>query len=458
MRKRRKRKSTGHESCYVADTGKTLARHTAFNGHLKLDPHPMRGAVLAEVHARPFKPFATPCRMLHFAFLTDQAQAAEARQALIAFCAERGVDGPRESAKHYSVTLADTALRFEQHSEFTTYTWEFSSADETPFPQSAGSLSHCMAALPQPGPHLVSIDLHLVQEESAPNLETLFDTASLAASIVDSGRAIAATDFKAGSDGFVRILVLDRALTPPSAGALMQRLLEIETYRMLALMGLPETQAHAPSVRRIEDALTRLAHAMTETKGLSADHKLLDELTSLAAELEAGAASASFRFGATRAYDTIVHQRLDTIGETPYIGLPSIAQFLARRMAPAMRTCRSLEERQANLSVKLARAANLLRTRVDVEIEQQNRDLLRSMNERTRLQLLLQQTVEGLSVAAVSYYIVGLISYLFKGLKDANIVTMEPGVASALSVPLVLLLMWMVIRRVRRLHAAEEKH
>ena len=127
-------------------------------------------------------------------------------------------------------------------------------------------------------------------------------------------------------------------------------------------------------------------------------------------------------------------------------------------MAPAMRTCRSLEERQANLSVKLARAANLLRTRVDVEIEQQNRDLLRSMNERTRLQLLLQQTVEGLSVAAVSYYIVGLISYLFKGLKDANIVTMEPGVASALSVPLVLLLMWMVIRRVRRLHAAEEKH
>ncbi|MBY0611642.1 MAG: DUF3422 domain-containing protein [Beijerinckiaceae bacterium] len=424
-------------------------------GLLKLDPHPLRGAVLAEVHARPFKPIATPARMLHFAFLTDHAQAAEARLALVKFCNERGVDCPRENAKHFSVTLADAALRFEQHSEFTTYTWEVPSRTETPFDPPAATLATCMAALPQPGPHLVSTDIHLLPEQEGFDLASIFDTASLAASAVDSGRAVAATDFKPGSDGFVRMLVFDHNLTPPSAGALIQRLLEIETYRMLALMGLPETQAHAPSVRKVEDSLTRVARAMTETKGLAADHKLLDELTSLAAELEAGAAASAYRFGATRAYDNIVKQRLDTIGEMPFSGLPSIAQFLNRRMAPAMRTCLTLEERQANLSQKLARAANLLRTRVDVEIEQQNRDLLRSMNERTRLQLRLQQTVEGLSVAAVSYYIVGLIAYLFKGAKDAGYIQIEPGVTTALSVPVVLFFMWLIIRRIRRAHSPD---
>ena len=130
----------------------------------------------------------------------------------------------------------------------------------------------------------------------------------------------------------------------------------------------------------------------------------------------------------------------------------TLSAFLSRRLQPAMRTCHMLQERQADLSVKLARAANLLRTRVDVEIEHQNRDLLRSMNDRTRMQLRLQQTVEGLSVAAISYYVVSLGSYVFKALHETGWMKMEAGTATALSVPvtligiaLALLLMeWMV--------------
>ncbi len=432
-----------------------------------LVPHALRGAVLSEVHARPFKPMPTPSRVLHFAFLTDPAQAIEARAALARFCTERGVAPPPENAKHHRVALADGRLRFEQHSEFVTYTWELPSRDETPFVQSAGQLSQGMMALPQPGPHLVSVDLHLLYGPAKKGarldpsgmieLAGRFDQASLAASFVENGRAAVATDFKPCSDGFVRILVQNHALTPPAAGALVQRLLEVETYRMLALLGLPETQTLSPSVAKIEEALTQLAAAMTETSGLAADHKLLDELTRLAAELEAGAAASAFRFGASRAYDGIVHQRLAAIGEQPLSSWPSIQQFLARRMAPAMRTCQMLEERQANLSRKLTRAANLLRTRVDVEIEQQNRDLLRSMNERTRMQLRLQQTVEGLSVAAVTYYIVGLFSYLFKGVKEAGWLPVDPGIATAMSVPVVLFLMWLVIRRIRKAHSPDDK-
>ncbi|MGT2466713.1 DUF3422 family protein [Mesorhizobium atlanticum] len=92
-------------------------------------------------------------------------------------------------------------------------------------------------------------------------------------------------------------------------------------------------------------------------------------------------------------------------------GRASCSAAWRRPCAPAAR----LRSSQANLSRKLTRATTLLRTWVDVDVEKQNRDLLASMNNRARLQLRLQQTVEGLSVAAVSYYVVGLIGYVAKG-------------------------------------------
>ena len=416
----------------------------------QLVAHPERGAILGEVHARPFAPLETPRRLLHFAFLTDGPQASADRAALARFCSERGVPPPLDEAKHHRARFGETHLRWEQHSEFTTYSWELPGAETTPFLPPTGSLPHGMAGLAQPGPHLVSADLHLVADREGLDLGALFDPASLAASSVDNGGGVVATDFRAGADGFVRILVLDRALTPARAGALVQRLLEIETYRTLALLGMPESQRVGPSVRSAEETLVRIASTMTQTDGLAADHALLDEMTALASKLEAEAATSNYRFGASRAYDNIVQQRLVAIGEQGHGGWPTIAAFLARRMAPAMRTCQMLQERQADLATKLARAANLLRTRVDVALEQQNRDLLAAMNDRARMQLRLQQTVEGLSVAAIGYYVVSLFGYIAKGAKDAGWLRIEPGVATALFVPVALLGVWAAVRRIRR--------
>jgi uncharacterized membrane-anchored protein len=424
----------------------------AGNGEEPFLAHPSRGAILAEIHARPFAALETPRRLLHFAFMTDQAQAAADREALARFCAARGAPAPSENAKHHRARLGETSLRWEQHSEFTTYSWELPAHGNEPFLPASGLLPHGMRALPQPGALLVAADLHLLPEAAVPRLEAIFDASSLAASLVDGEGAIAATDFRAGADGFVRVLVLDRALNPARAGALAQRLLEVETYRVLALLGLPEAQRLAPSVRRTEETLVRIAGTMTQTDGLAADNALLDEMTAIAATMESEAASSNYRFGASRAYDNIVRQRLEAIGEAPYGGWPTIAAFLSRRMAPAMRTCQMLQERQSDLSRKLARAANLLRTRVDVALEQQNRDLLAAMNERTRLQLRLQQTVEGLSVAAIGYYVVSLFGYLAKGAKDAGFLPVDVGVATALFVPVALLCVWAAVRRIRRGH------
>ena len=93
-----------------------------------------------------------------------------------------------------------------------------------------------------------------------------------------------------------------------------------------------------------------------------------------------------------------------------------------------------------------------VRTKVDVAVEKQNRDLLHSMNTRAKLQLRLQQTVEGLSVAAVSYYVVGLIGYVAKG-AGAERFGLKDSTVTAMAVPIVLIVIWLLVRRIRRSHS-----
>lgn len=195
---------------------------------------------------------------------------------------------------------------------------------------------------------------------------------------------------------------------------------------------------------------------MRKSNDLGDNRHLLDELTTLAAELEAGAAASAFRFGATRAYNEIVQQRLEAVGEQKIVGMPSWSSFLARRMNPAVRTCAATELRQATLSLKLSRAADLLRTRVDVELEKQNQDLLKSMNARTRVQLLLQSTVEGLSVAAITYYLVSLFGYLAKAAHEVGYTHVEPIYAIACFIPVASLTIWVTVRRIRKHHVADD--
>lgn len=427
-------------------------------GAAELAAHPLRVSILGEVHARPFTPVAVPSRILHFAFDTSGPRAQSDRANLVKFCAMRGLPMPLATEKHHRAAFGATVLRWEQHSEFTTYTWELvSDPGNSPFFPDVASLASLMRQVPQPGPLLVAVDLHLLAdqpERAAP--VRLFDKASLAIAETADGTALYATDFQLDPSGFVRILVLDRGLTLESAGALVQRVLEIETYRTLALLGLPEAQRLSPSIGASERRLVETTEEMQRASDLDSNHRLLDELTALAAEVEAGAAASVFRFGASRAYEEIVEQRLETIGEKSVGSWPTWSSFLARRMKPALRTCVTIEQRQASLSLKLARAANLLRTRVDVELEQQNQELLKSMNARTRLQLRLQTTVEGLSVAAITYYVVSLFGYMAKAAHDSGSLHVEPTIVTAGFIPVAALTIWWTVRRIRKHHIAGE--
>ncbi|QPC86830.1 DUF3422 family protein [Mesorhizobium sp. NBSH29] len=413
--------------------------------------HEGRPGALGEVHARPHPLVETPRVLVQLSFMTEGGSGVD--QAVLSELSRRlGIAAPGRSARHHAMKWGQGTLRWERHTEFSTYQWEGPlgeggrASEQTPFGN----------GFSPPGTVISGIRLEV--RPWTPANEALiysFDAASLCYSRVEQGKAAIITDFRQDGDGLTRILVLDRGLTPARTGALLQRLIDIETYRTLAMLGLPLAQSLSARARGIED---RLAIATREMKDAETRNSqtLLADLTELAAELEADAASSLYRFGASRAYDGIVIERLDALDEEAVPGYDTWAGFLQRRVAPAMRTCRSVEERLANLSRKLTRATTLLRTWVDVEVEQQNRDLLASMNNRARLQLRLQQTVEGLSVAAVSYYVVGLIAYLAKGASVFGH-AIAPEIVTAAAVPVSILLVWWGVRRVRRMHAEPVK-
>jgi uncharacterized membrane-anchored protein len=264
---------------------------------------------------------------------------------------------------------------------------------------------------------------------------------------IADGAGEAYTDFRL-YDGCSRFYLRNRSMSPRQAGRMLQRLLEIETYRMMALMALPVAQQLTPFLTGAERELSQITTLLAEST--EADEPvLLDRLTRLEAGIESRESAHAYRFAAAAAYYELVQRRIEELREQRIQGLQTFREFTERRLAPAMNTCRAAAARQESLSQRVARATQLLSTRVDVTREKQNQAVLESMNRRAAAQLRLQQTVEGLSIAAITYYIVGLVGYAAKGAKAAGF-AVNPDIAMAVSIPLVLALGVLAIRRVRK--------
>jgi uncharacterized membrane-anchored protein len=264
----------------------------------------------------------------------------------------------------------------------------------------------------------------------------------------DSGHSWALTQFRLQDDGFERMLVIAPDTTSETrAGRIAQRLLELETYRLMALRGLPAVKELGPMLSQAEAALATIT-ARLENK-TATDQDLLDTLVSLAARVERATAENVYRFSATQAYYTLVGQRITELREKAIPGTQTIGEFMQRRLSPAMSTVAATAQRLASLSERVSRTSALLRTRVDIATESQNQQLLEKLTRGQELQLRLQSTVEGLSIAAISYYVISLLLYGGKALKAAG-VPLNPEMAAGALVPAVL---WAVWRTTRRIHA-----
>jgi len=420
-------------------------------GFLAFDMHPDRQAVLGEVHARPFPLLTAPLRAINLAFQTTNTPDEDVTL-VRGWFEKHGSTPPAPGSRYHRAHAEFGVLRWERHSEFVTYNWRCARdvdplRDEVPIgPFGEG--------FRQPGPLIGGGVFFLVKEPiDIDALFSSFDRRSLNVSEVENGRAIVATDFRQNAQGLTRYVVIDKGLSEARAGAVFLRLQEVETYRMTTLLGLPVARAAAPTVDRIEGELAAITGEIRSSAELSSNRALLSRLTDLAGELEAEMSRTAYRMSATRAYDDVLWLRLKGLGEVAYPGFETLSTFLARRITPAVRTCQTIERRQTDLALKLARAIDLLRARVAIDVEHQNVELLNSMNRRAKLQLRLQQTVEGLSIGAISYYLLGIVGYAAKALKSAELLPIAPEIVVGLFVPIVIGLVFWVTRRIRKHHA-----
>lgn len=420
-----------------------------------LRDHPLRKQLADELHARPFATVTAPTRVSHLALYTAESSDADGLRQVEALCERFGAPPPDRSTNHLMIDFGRFRLKWERHGEFSSYSIFAEGAVEgPPFADTALSRVPADWLAGLPGERLVGLHAEvLAPQQSLPDndtLKSLFGNDNFAGAMMTGGAAAAWTDFAIQPDGFTRLLIQDRHLRPRQAGRLLQRLFEIETYRMMALLALPLARQVTPELNATRDRLVTITAEMTRIDALEDEQRQLDELTELSQNVERIAATAAYRFSAARAYYALVERRIEELREERIEGTQTIREFMERRLSPAMRTCVSTDERIDRISRRLTRASQLLRTRVDIQLESQNRDLLRAMNRRAQLQLRLQETVEGLSVAAICYYLVSLINYALKAAEAAG-APIDVPLLTGLAILPVAALVWFGVRRIRRL-------
>ncbi len=419
--------------------------------------HEQRFKLHNEVHARASVILELPVRCSHLALLLTHEQKEQARNHLNELCERFSITPPNKDADHFSAIFDSFQLRWEQHAEFICYTFYVTNILEKPFDEPA--LEHVpvdwLAQLP--GKIMVAAHTTVMPiNEQLVDLETIskyFSNNPIVGAAVSGGAAQAFTDFRIHTDGFSRFLIIDHSLKTQQAGRLLQRLFEIEVYRVMALLALPIAKQLIPKVNQGDQRLSAI------TEEMSQDHRddslLLDKLTTLAAEVENHISTTHFRFGATSAYYQLVEQRIDDLRENRIQGIQTIGEFMKRRLEPAINTCKMTSKRFTLLSKRISNTSQLLRTRVDMSIERQNQALLTSMDLRAKMQLRLQKTVEGVSIVAITTYIISLIGSMTNALKKIGW-QIEPEVIAGFSIPMVLLVVAMGIRRIHKMIRNEE--
>jgi uncharacterized membrane-anchored protein len=381
----------------------------------------------------------------------DASQREASRAHLAALLQGHHLPAPDAQSIHIRMDLGPYRLRWELHTEFVT--WTFSRPlDAAGFGEREPATA--VDPVPQawlaglPGESLAALHLWVLPTQtlgSGSLVKHVLSEDTLVASTIADGHGEVYTDFAIHADGFSRMVLLAGSVTPRRLGRLVQQLLEIETYRMAALLGLPAARDATAVLGFAERELAELAESIR----VAARHdepQLLDRLTRLAGQVESQYAATHSRFSASAAYFELVDKRIADITESRLAGMQTIGEFMDRRLTPARSTCAWATRRQDALSQRVSRMSNLLRTRVEIEQQQSSQALLGAMNHRQGLQLQLQSTVEGLSVAAITYYIVGLVSYMAKAADHAGW-PLSPETTAALAIPVVAFGVWFSLRR-----------
>lgn len=401
--------------------------------------HPLRSSVVAEVHARPFQRLPAPLGLIHISAVHEAGEEALLYPEITKLASLLSIDVPESEQGFFFASNDEFALRFENHNEFyslTLYQFGRDIIPRLPFGWDSSL----------PGLLLNGVEVVMTppQDDFDQYASQFFQNGQINGAFVMGNKASVRTDFKPHPDsGYVRVVVEDLGLQPQQAGRLLQRITEVETYRHLALLALPLAQQMMPKITQLDQ---RLANLVAEIDSRDpAD--LLQELMELAVEVEGLLAKSANRFSAADAYFSLVTRRITELRENRIEGIQYLAQFMDRRLDPAMRTCRAAGQRIERLSKRIARTTNLIRSQVELAVEQQNRDLLEGLNVRARRQLKMQAKLESFTIIVVTYYAFDLIERSVRNTVSQDAMLDQLLFWLSVSVPLIAGVLWWYVRR-----------
>lgn len=408
--------------------------------------HPLRRELHNELHARPSLYFDGDIDVWHLAIVDGEtAPAVPERLQQLAAASKTG-DG-----RHGIADFEGGRIKWELHTEFLTLTYTTAASDACSPPPPFGRLRE----------EFVGQTITAVRVIVRNGKDGVFEQktrATFVASEVGGGDAEVHSDFRLNEAGFLELHLFNRNLNAYRTGRMVRRLLEIETYRMMALLAMPTAKETIEKLAAFDNRLELIIGHMQSTSKV--DKALLGEVTKLSSEVLNFSARARNRFGATKAYSELVASRLLELREGRVSQRQRIGTFIDRRFQPAVRSFFAAERRLDELGERVSLAGDLLRTTVQVQLEDQNASLLSSVEERTRAQVQLQQAVEGFSVLAITYYGIGLLKVCLESLQAVgmDIHYIKPALLGL--VPVTLFAVWRTVRHVRssitsRLHLSE---
>jgi len=420
--------------------------------------HPERFVLHNEVHARAPSIRGLQVRATHLALLLTAEEKMQERKHLAMLCERFGIAPPEKDVDHFNAAFNSFQIRWEQHGEFSTYSFYAYDEPAGLFADSALKKVPVDWMAQLNGQLMVAVHATIVApadidyDENADlgALSVHFADNPVVGSKVTGGAASVFTDFRIHVDGFSRFLIVNHGLRTEQAGRLLQRLFEIEVYRVMALLAFPIARKLRPALNKSDRQLYSITDAMTRSD--HNDGELLDELTTLAAEVENYISSNHFRFAAASAYYQLVEQRVNDLREVRIQGIQTLGEFIKRRLEPAVNTCESISQRFTQLSERVSNASQLLRTRVDIIIEKQNQGLLTSMALRAKMQLRMQQMVEGISMVAITYYAASLIGKITEALHMVGW-KVNPELVEGISIPFILVIIAISTKRIHKIIA-----
>ena len=413
--------------------------------------HPLREKLYNELHNRPFRSITNPAQITHIAIQHEGKLKQKEHDFISLLCNRFQVSLPAKTMPCFYQNFGLFSLRWERHMEYSTYTI-IHEAPLTSQPFVKNAIDYVPSDWLEHMPGNVIAALHLVIEPKDKTSETTidqyFDNMRLTASAPYNGLAKVWTSYKLHDDGFGRFLVFEQSLSPEQLGRLVQQLLQLDTYRLMATLGLPLAQAINTELNQLDLQLQQVTTCIALGKD-SDDRELLTQVSAIAAKIEDYRSQSNYRFSATNAYYDVVLQRMEELKEDEINGHMTLQEFLMRRITPAVKTCQTAANHLEDISRRVNRASDLLRTRVEMLLQEQNQKLLKSMNRRAFIQMRLQQTVEGLSVAAISYYGMQLFETMLSSLPSLG-VEYNHELVSGFAVPVVIALVFVTTRIIHR--------